>query len=268
MRPLLLAATLALLLPADKVFGHEFWIDPLRYTVEPGEELQADLRVGSEFNGVVFSYLPRNFTRFEVETGGELRAVDGRLGDTPALAMPDMAEGLAVVLHETSQAIVHWREWDRFVGFVEHKDFGDAAALQDGRGLPREDFRESYTRHAKSLVAVGDGAGADRHFGLRTEIVALANPYTDDLTGGLPVQVWDRDTLRADVQVELFDLAPDGEIAITYHRTDAEGVAVLPVEPGHEYLVDAVILEPREPDEASDAVWHTYWASLTFAVPG
>jgi len=39
------------------------------------------------------------------------------------------------------------------------------------------------------------------------------------------------------------------------------------VEPDHEYLADAVSLMPVEPAEDGDPVWHTHWASLTFAVP-
>jgi len=34
---------------------------------------------------------------------------------------------------------------------------------------------------------------------------------------------------------------------------------------GHDYLFDAVVLEPSPEDVG--AVWDTYWAALTFAVP-
>ena len=57
------------------------------------------------------------------------------------------------------------------------------------------------------------------------------------------------------------------EVTVTLHRTDAEGRAVLPVEPGHVYLADNVTLLPLEQDSSGDPVWHSLWASLTFAVP-
>ena len=126
---------------------------------------------------------------------------------------------------------------------------------------------ENYYRFAKSLVAVGDGAGADRRVGLRTELVALANPYTDDVSGGLPVQLWYEDELQADYQIELFTRDAAGAVTITYHRTDAAGVALLPVAPGMTYMVDSVFLAPLEPTADSDAIWATYWANLTFTVP-
>jgi len=65
-----------------------------------------------------------------------------------------------------------------------------------------------------------------------TEIVALANPYTDDLSAGLPVQVFYDNAVRADAQVELFAKSADGSVEITTYRTDANGIATLPVQPG------------------------------------
>jgi hypothetical protein len=266
MKTILMALTLTALTLAGKAQAHEFWIDPLEFEVQPGEAVVAHLRVGTEFEGSSQSYLPRNFARFDIVAGDNIMPVEGRMGDIPALDMAGVPEGLAVVVHETTERRLTWSEWERFVGFIDHKDLGDIAAMQAARGLDQIDVREGFTRFAKSLIAVGDGAGADSRVGLRTEIVALANPYTDDVAGGLPVQVWLDDTPRADVQVELFERAPDGTVTITLHRTDADGIAVLPVRSGHVYQADSVVLDPVAPVAERDPEWLTYWANLTFAV--
>jgi hypothetical protein len=267
MRALHVALTVAAIAAGGKGSAHEFWIEPAAFSVEPGATIEADLRVGEEFRGSRQSYLPRNFARFEVVAGGAALPVEGRLGDLPALAMADMPEGLAVVVHETTARDLTWSEWDRFLGFAEHKDLGDVTEMQAARGLDQEGVREEYFRYAKALVAVGDGAGADARMGLRTEFVALANPYTDDLSAGFPVQLWLGDTVRADEQVELFDEAPDGTVTVSLHRTDADGIARLPVTPGHRYMIDAVTLEAVDPVEETDPEWRTLWANMTFAVP-
>jgi hypothetical protein len=186
----------------------------------------------------------------------------------PALALEGLPEGLAVVVHETAGRDLTWPDWARFAGFAEHKDLGDVAALQATRGLDRDDVREVYIRYAKALVAVSDGAGADARMGLRTEFVALANPYTDDLTGGVPVQLWLDDAVRAEEQVELFEKAPDGTVSVSLHRTGPDGIARLPVRPGHRYMIDAVVLEPVNPLSDTAPEWRTLWANMTFAVPG
>lgn len=259
--------TLAVLAIGGKVQAHEFWIHPPAFEVVPGDALVADLIVGTEFQGASNSYLPRNFERFEVISDGEARVVEGRLGDTPALDMGGLPEGLAVVVYESTETRLTWSTWDRFVAFVEHKDLGDIAAMQAARGLDQEDVREGYFRSAKSLVAVGDGDGSDTRVGLRTELVALANPYVDDVRDGLPVQLWLGDTPRANEQVELFEEAPDATITITLHRTDDAGIAMLPVQPGYRYMADAVALEAIDPVAERDPEWLTYWANLTFGVP-
>ena len=267
MKPVYLVATLALLSLGDKATAHEFWIDPEDFTLEAGDTLLADLRVGQEFAGSAMSFLPRNFTSFEVASGAATLVAEGRIGDIPALRMDGLPEGLAVIVHQTTANLLTWSEWERFVAFAEHKDLGDVAALHETRGLGRENVREDYIRYAKSLVAVGAGDGADHRAGLRAELVALANPYTDDLARGMPLQLWYDGETQADYQVELFARAPDGTVTITLHRTDAEGIVRLPVAPGGTYMADAVFLEAVEPSAASDAVWVTHWANMTFAVP-
>lgn len=256
----------ATLLPAS-LAAHEFWIDAQDWQVAPGAPMVADIRVGEKFKGGAYSFLPPRFRRFDIVQGDSVMPVEGRAGDKPALNMAAPEPGLAVAVHVTSDYSLTYRDWDKFVAFATHKDWVPLIAEHEARGLPRTGFRERYSRHGKSLIAVGHGAGMDRAVGLETEIVALANPYTDTLDQGLPVRVLYQGAPRADAQVELFEKAPDGSVEISLHRTDAGGMAVIPVKPGHTYLVDAVVLRALEPVEENDPVWESLWASLTFQVP-
>jgi uncharacterized GH25 family protein len=247
--------------------AHEFWIEPDAYQVAPGADMVAELRVGQNFAGSAQSYLPRSFERFDLKCSGNLAPVDGRPGDRPAMTVTAPSDGLCVVIHQTRDYTLTYQEWEKFVAFIEHKDFSTTLADHAARGLPEADFVEQYSRYAKSLIAVGEGAGQDDVVGLETEIVAQANPYTDDMAAGLPVQVFYQGLPRADVQVELFEKAPEGAVEITLHRTDDEGRVLLPVKAGYSYLADAVVMRAMTPDAENDPVWESLWASLTFAVP-
>lgn len=264
-RPAALFA-LATLLPAA-LAAHEFWIDTQDWQVAPGADIVADIRVGEAFKGSAYSFLPPRFRRFDIVQGDIVTEVTGRAGDRPALNMAAPAEGLAVVVHVTSDYNLTYREWDKFVNFVTHKDWVPLLDEHKARGLPETGFRERYSRYGKSLIAVGNGAGMDRALGLETEIVALANPYTDTLDGGFPVRVFYQGAPRGGARVELFEKAPDGSVSIILDRTDADGTAMLPVKPGHTYLVDSVVIRALEPAEDTDPVWESLWASLTFQVP-
>lgn len=250
---------------AGAALGHEFWIEPARYQQPAGEPIVAQLKNGQGFTGNNQTFFERRFTRFELIGNGQVLPVAGRSGDIPALTAYVPGDGLWTIVHETTPLRLTYKTWEKFQAFAEHKDFADIRARHEARGLPEAGFVETYTRHAKALVALGDGAGADAATGMETEFVALANPYTVDLTAGFPVRLLYQGAPRADVQVEIFDRAPDGVVTITTTRTDDAGQAVIPVQSGHSYLLDGVVLRPAAAE--TDAVWRTLWAALTFAVP-
>jgi hypothetical protein len=267
LRPL--AALVVLASSAGPAFAHEFWIDAHRYRVSEGEAIVADLRVGEGFEGIEVAFLPAGFRRFGIVQGGTETPVEGRMGDRPALGQSAPGEGLAVVVHVTTDSLLTYQDFATFESFVRHKDAAWVLDAHTTRGLPADGVREGYSRHAKALIAVGAGAGADRALGLETEIVAEANPYTDDLSAGMPVRLLYKSAPRARAQVEVFERSPDGAIAVSTVRTNPSGRATVPVRPGHVYMLDAVVI--REPEgplaERPGVMWESLWANLTFAVP-
>jgi len=262
-----LLATILLILP--RVAGaHEFWIEPLMWQIAPGESLQADTRLGQNMKGAPIPLLPSAAPRFEVVTPSGVLPVNGLIGDKPALNMPSGGPGLYVIVHETRDYLLKYDDFARFRDFVTHKDLGDTLSQHALRGLPETGFTERYHRYAKSLVAVGDGHGQDAPVGFRTELVALANPYVDDLTRGFPVSLTFEGAPRQDAQIEVFERDKAGEVTSFMVRTDTDGRAVVPVKPGLDYMLDAVVMLPLEPPAPGDPVWHSLWANLTFHVPG
>ncbi|WP_261399705.1 DUF4198 domain-containing protein [Leisingera daeponensis] len=259
----LLSAGLAV--AAAPALSHEFWIEPEKYQVESGEPVTARLRNGELFKGAEQPYLDHRIARFEVMQAGSAAPYAGRMGDMPAFTSGIAQDGLAVIIHQTRPQRLVYETWEDFQTFADHKGFGDIPARHRALGLPEAGFAEQYTRFAKALVAVGQGAGSDLPVGLETEIVALDNPYTGNPAQGLPVQVLYQGRPRPHAQIEIFAKAPDAGVTVTTLPAEAQGKAVIPVLPGHRYLLDAVVLRPAPVGQ--DYAWESLWADLTFAVP-
>lgn len=250
--------------------AHEFWIEPTQYAVaKESSMLEAYFRNGENFKGSSVAYIAANSARFDLITQEQTKKISARLGDNPALKTRALQPGLHVVVHQTTAAVISYASWEKFQRFADHKDFPDMLARHRERSLPESQFKEAYTRYSKSLIAVGDGEGSDVEAGLEIELVALQNPYTDDLGGNLEVTGYYQNKIRPGAQIELFEKSPEGEVSVTLHRTNVQGVVDLPVKPDHSYLVDMVVL--REPSDVlarrKKVVWETLWASLTFAIP-
>ena len=263
----LFASMLVLVWGSAVALAHEFWISPEAYQIAAGDPIVANLRVGEKLTGSAYPFLPRNTERFEIYLNGEQQEVTSRIGDRPALNQPLNGDGLAIVVHETTDLTLTYRKWEKFEAFTNHKGFSWAQDKHRARGLPETGFKEAYRRFAKSLVSLGGGKGEDMTVGLETEIVALANPYSYDLSTGLPVQVLFRGEPRSDVQVEVFERPPDGDVAVSLHQTNEDGIAIIPLDAGTEYLIDAVVMLTVEPEEEGGPVWRSLWASLTFRAP-
>lgn len=247
--------------------AHEFWIDPMEHQVAAGAPVVAHLRVGTNYEGSAYNYIPRNFRRFDFAMDGTVQPVDGTVGDRPAMTLTPPGEGLLVAIHVTTDNHLTWTTWDKFVGFLEHKDLTWGLAEHDARGLSREKVRERYSRYAKSLIAVGHGKGNDIEAGLLTEIIALENPYTDDMTDGLDMRATYEGEPLGDTQIEVYEKSADGTVNVFTLRTDDAGAATVPVKPGHRYMLDAVTLRALEVKEDRDPSWESLWANLTFEVP-
>jgi len=248
---------------------HEFWIEPESYRVNDQTPLVAHLRIGDDFDGFANPYLSSNTIRFDLVSGKQQDAVVAREGDNPALKMQALRSGLNIVVHQSSVSDITYTKWEKFQRFADHKDFPNMLERHKARSLAEHYFREAYTRFSKSLIAVGDGTGADRKTGLEIELVALQNPYTDDLSDGMKVIAYYQNDIHANAQIELFEKSSGNDVKVTLHRTDDEGMVVLPVQSSYQYLVDTVVL--REPSQElakqKNVVWETLWASLTFFVP-
>ena len=265
------AFVLVLMLLGTPAEAHEFWIEARDYTIAPGEPVVADIKVGQELKGNTYAFNPRRHRRFGIVTESGETEVGSRIGDKPAVSQPVEEEGLAIVVHETTDTELTYKDRGTFETFVTYEGLDGALERHAERGLPDDGFKELYSRAAKALVKVGEGGGTDRALGLPIEVVVEGDPYASPLPEVLPVRVIYGGEPMAGAQLNVFHRPVDGdEGTLEPLRLDAEGRVEVPVAPDRVYLLNVVKLREPSAEKAGEtgAVWESLWGSTTFSTGG
>lgn len=253
--------------------AHEFWIEPDASQISVGDDFTATLKVGQDLSGSTYSYLPPRFVRFTITVDGRTMPVKGRAGDNPALQMNAQEPGLQIVAYHSEFQSLTYASAEKFQQFLNYEGLDWVLDEHQKRGLPAENFRERYTRFAKSLVQVGPYSGSarnmDQSVGLPIELVAMQSPYEPGREW-IDVKLLRSGTALEGIQVATFQRNADGTVVRRLTRSNRQGVAKIQIDNGGFFLVSAVQMEAVEPLQKGEAansrmpVWHSLWASLSF----
>ncbi len=257
--------TALFLLISFPVLAHEYWLEADNYTPTMDQDMQVRIFVGQKFKGNEYPFNPTQHIRYGIVDSAGYRDYEGVVGDKPSLSAQPLNSGLNVIVNISNTQILKYDEWEKFESFVTHAGLDGVLEAHRARGLPETGFGEGYTRFVKSLIGVDGGAGSDVQIGMQLEIVVLANPYTDDLSRGLPVRVLHRGVPLPNAQIEIFRKGIEETELV---RTNRNGLVMIPVESGV-YMLNTVkmVIPPEDDQERTGAVWHSLWASTTFEVP-
>lgn len=258
-------ATLTLL-PAY-LSAHEFWIQPLNYSVGAGEPIQASLNAGERFRGTTYPFrYARTISAKLTNQSGETR-ISGVDGALPALQTKTAGNGLQILSYQSAPSQLQHSDFDKFRSYLIEDGITWVEQAHRQRGLPSTGFTEAFSRYAKSLIKAGDGKGSDKHTGMPYEWVALNNPYRDELSNnaaGVPAMLA---RLQAhgeavpDAQVTIFHDHGSDPVRRSITHTNSDGIAAIPVYDGGEFLISSVIMTQGERTD-----WHSRWVSLTWQI--
>lgn len=238
---------------ASSTAAHEFWIEGAIAGQGAETSLELDLKVGQRLDGVSLPFIPDTIDRFEWVQGGD-GAISGRVGDIPA-ARVALGPETAIIFHRTEPRRLVHRDWNKFLEYLEMEGLTEIAEAHDRRGLPRTEFIETYTRHAKlALVLSEDMTVLDRHLGSPLEIVLdrVERLNTSlEITGRLISH-----TRQGEHQIAVFTPA-----AVERIMSEEDGRFRVLVPADQPVLLNAVQLTPGP---AGQAAWHSDWASMYF----
>lgn len=264
------ALALILALAAGDAVGHDFWLQPRDYRVEPGSDWPLTLQVG---HGAARQRSPIPLQRIErfdaIAPDGRTLGLHGRLHPGRDDADADLrldAAGTWLLVLETDDRAHSRLPAMRFNDYLESE--GLVPALEQRRRTRRMDVdgSEIYRREAKTLVQAG-AAAAKAHdpatipVGLDLEIVPELDPYAEPHAPTLPVRVLYHGAPLAGARVKLTLLEDDAEPVAT-HTTDGAGRAMFDVPLRGSWLLNVVWTRPLP--EGSEADFETTFSSLSF----
>lgn len=253
-------AVAACTLLAAPVTAHEFWIEPASFTVQVGEPVAVELRVGDELPGQAVPRDEVRTLRFEsVGADGSSVPIRGREGGTPAGLVRFREAGARTIAFESTHTRIEI-DAERFEAYLEDKGLEHVAAERRQRGERARPGRERFARCAKALIAVDSEQGNDRALGMTLELVAETDPYQPAADGSVSLRLLFRGRPLPKVLVKAWHRGPGGT-AISA-RTDNEGRVSMPLPGPGMWLVSAVHM--LRSDRWPEAEWESYWASLTF----
>lgn len=259
---LLLLATL----PGQRLYAHDFWIEPTAFSAAPGEEVSLILRVGQDLSGDRLPYINDWFSDYRVVSRAGAWSVEGLMGDDPAGSFVAREPGVHVVGYRSTRDFVELGP-EKFRSYLVDEGLEHVIATRESRGEANAPAREYYSRCAKALIDVrgaADGVTHAKVLGYTLELIPERDPYRLAPGDELPLRLTYEGEPIAGILVQAFT-AEHGARKFRA-RTDADGRVVLPLDRAGLWLVKAVHMIETPPD-VTRADWESFWASLTFRLP-
>lgn len=242
--------------------AHETWLAPAAHAVEPGTTLTLSLTSGMSFPKLESPIRPERVATSGVRLHGTLHALGPWRAQSTALATSTRLARTGIA---TAWVALHPKDIDLSDAKVEEyfAEIGADSALRARwagmRG--RHAWHETYTKHAKTFVAVGDAA-ADTSWrepvGLAVELVPLFAPDRVRAGDEVAVQLLKEGHAEAGAVVVLMQAHGDRAFA----TTDDAGVARLRAKLAGPALFATVLLRPTPAGTA----WTSDFSTLTVDV--
>lgn len=255
--------------------AHDFWLQPDRFRIDPGETVALSFLIGEPGSVEPWALEWRKVASFQVfapdhmfDLQAQLEPLDGRepqqgrADATFTLSMPG-THMLAFASHHALSDLAP----AEFNAYLEHEGLAGVIAHRNQAGTEQARGREIYSRRAKSLVQVGPAPtdSVSRPIGHTLELVPERNPLLLAPGEPLAVRVLFRGKPLTGASVVLESLASDA-VKTPPRLTDAVGKVAFPPPASrgwrgaHKLHVvwSVPIIDPR-------ADFETLFASLTFA---
>jgi len=243
--------------------AHETWLLPQSFSVEAGEEIRLDLTSGMAFPALDSPIREERVARAGARIGAKDIAIASLQTGQQSLVLRTTPNenGLAMVwleLHPRDIELTD-EQVEEYLAEIHAPEAVRSAWAEMKGGLP---WKEVYTKHAKTFVAVGQG-GPDEAWrsaiGGAFELVPGIDPRRVRSGSELPAQLLVHSAPLAGHPV---GFVVEGGAGPVFRTTDAEGRVTFPVTRAGRAMLFTVRLERS----ADGKTWETGFATMCVEV--
>ena len=267
-----------LLAMASAGLAHEFWLQPARFRLAPGDAVNVRPLVGENFQGAPWGNRASKILAFArygpapADSTNLASTSGGALADTFRTAVAFARPGTHLVVLRSNLAFTELPA-EQFTAYLREEGLELALHRRQERGQQAQPGREAYRRCAKALVQAGALAPAAdtaycRVLGLPLELVPEQNPYRLAPGAALTVRVLRAGQPVRGAQVQMWEAQPEGLPARHFAtHSNQNGRLLLRLCGPGPYLVATVDVAEAPVALRARADWLSTWASLTFSGP-
>jgi uncharacterized GH25 family protein len=255
--------TTLLLICAGSALAHETWLSPSAFRTKVGGEVRLDLTSGMEFPRLEGAIQPERVARAAVRLRGVESELSGLSAQKASLSMRQSfaKEGIATLWFDLKPKQIELTD-DKVAEYLDEIDAAPDVRATWATQKGKVPWRETYTKHAKTFLAVGN-TGDDRSFGdavgSALELVPATSPLAARVGNDLTVRLLAGSKPLASVAVGLLT---EGGARRVFKVTDADGAATFPLSRAGRAMLFAVRL--ARADDATS--WSSHFCTLTLEV--
>lgn len=245
--------------------SHEFWLEPFKFKVKPGEAVTVRFAVGENFTGEDWDLSKHKVVRMALH---EKQGIQDLTTKVPTAAGVKQKitltnPGTKLITMQSNAAFIQLNG-EKFNAYLEEDGLENVIAWRKENNQDTAGARELYSRYAKLLVQAGDLTDDTwkKVIGHKLEIVPLQNPSALKSGDYLTVKIlWEGKTLPH-TMVKVWGHVGN-KIFLQNTYTEDDGSVKFPIGASGPWMVSTVRMEKSKDPKAD---WESSWASLVFNI--
>lgn len=258
-------ATCALLGLMVVLQSHEFWLEPFKFKVNPGEAVTIRYAVGENFTGEDWNLGKNKVERMVLHEKQGIQDLTTKVPTQKGVKQKVTLNnaGTKMFAMQSNAAFIQLNG-SKFNAYLEEDGLENIIEWRKQNGQDTVGAKEYYTRYAKLFVQCGTALDETwkKNVGHKIEILPLQNPNAIKPGDNLAVKIVFNGKPLPHTTVKVWGHVGD-KIFLQNAYTEDDGVVKFPISSSGPWMVSTVRMEKSI---KVDADYESFWASMVFNV--